>query len=113
MENILEYVEAWMKSQKDFMESWVKSQKEFTANWMVTTRIIQGSLINMAKPPEGSKDILDFYKSALIAMVESSKSLTDEAEKIQETWKKTAERQMDLSREIAKNYSELFEKKVA
>jgi hypothetical protein len=113
MEQLLEYVDGWMKSQKDFMESWVKSQKEFTANWMVATRIIQGSLVSMAKPPDGSKDILDFYKSALIAMVESTNSLTDEVEKIQETWKRTAERQMDLSREIAKNYSELFSKKVA
>jgi hypothetical protein len=60
MEKLIEYVDTWMKSQKDFMESWVHSQKEFTENWTVATRIIQGSLLNMAKPPESAaKEILD------------------------------------------------------
>jgi predicted metal-binding protein len=109
MEQILEFVDAWMKFQKEFMQSWVKSQKEFTDNWTVATRIIQGSLISMAKPPEGStKEILDFYQSALMAMVDSSKILADEAGKVQETWKKNVERQMDISSELVKNYMKLF-----
>jgi hypothetical protein len=111
MEKVLEYIDAWMKSQKEFMESWVNSQKEFTENWTVATRIIHDSLLNMARPPEDStKDILDIYQSALMAMVDSSKVLTDKAGKIQDTWKINVERQMDISRELMKNYTDIFSK---
>ena len=93
------------------MESWVNSQKEFTENWTVATKIIQGSLLNMARPPEGAtREILDVYQSALMAMVDSSKVLTDKAEKIQDTWKKNVERQMEISRELMKNYTDIFSK---
>jgi hypothetical protein len=111
MERIIEYVDAWMKSQKEFMESWVNSQKEFTENWTVATKIIQDSLLNMARPPESAtKEILDLYQSALMAMVDSSKVLTDKAGKIQDTWKRNVERQMDISRDLVKNYTEFFNK---
>lgn len=111
MEKILEYVDTWMKSQKEFMESWVNSQKEFTENWTVATRIIHGSLLSMARPPEGStKEILDLYQSALMAMVDSSKVLTDKAGKIQDTWRINVERQMEISRELMKSYPNIFSK---
>jgi hypothetical protein len=111
MDKLLEYVDTWMKSQREFMESWVNSQKEFTENWTVATRIIHDSLLNMARPPESStKEVLDFYQSALMAMADSSKVLTDKAGKIQDTWKKNVERQMDISRELMKNYTDLFSK---
>jgi hypothetical protein len=114
MEKMLEYVDAWTQSQKDFMENWVNSQKEFTENWTVSTKIIHDALISMARPPENTtREILDLYQSALMAMVDSSKVLADKAGKIQDTWEKNVARQMDISRELVKNYSELFNKKVA
>ena len=111
MEKLVEYVEAWTKAQKEFMERWVQSQKEFTENWVVATKLIQDSLISMARPPEGAgREILDLYQSALMAMVDSSKVLTDEAGKIQYMWKENVDRQMDLSRELVENYTNLFNK---
>ena len=70
MEKVLEFVDAWMKSQKEFMESWMTSQRDF--------------------------------------MEKSSKAFVDETGKIHELWKSAAEKQMDMSRQIIKNYAELF-----
>jgi hypothetical protein len=45
-----------------------------------------------------------------MAMAESSKILADKAGTIQETWKTNVERQMEISRELMKNYRDIFSK---
>ena len=55
-----------------------------------------------------TKEILSLFNSWLTTMMSSSKAFTVEAEKIQETWKNTVEKQMEMSREIVKNYSAFF-----
>jgi hypothetical protein len=54
--------------------------------------------------------MLNLYRSALTTMMDSSKVLTDEAGKMQDTWKKSVEKQLDMSRDMAKNFSEFFQK---
>jgi hypothetical protein len=48
------------------------------------------------------------YNSWLTTLVNSSKGFTDEAGKIQENWKNTVEKQMEMSKEMVKKMSELF-----
>jgi len=111
MEKMLEYIDALMRYQKEFMESWVKSQKEFMENWIAATGKIQESLLSMGLTQEGpAKELLTQYKTWITKMEDSSKVLTDEAGKVQETWKNTIEKQMDMSREMMKNFSGLFKK---
>jgi hypothetical protein len=111
MEKVMEFFDAWMKSQKEFMENWVKSQKEFMENWTEGTKKLQESFVNMGGSQEGpAKEMLNLYNSLLTTMGNSSKVFADEAVKIQETWKNTAEKQMEMSREIVSNFSELFKK---
>jgi hypothetical protein len=40
----------------------------------------------------------------------STKIFTDQAEKVQVTWKQAVEKQMEMNREALKNFSELFKK---
>jgi hypothetical protein len=109
MDKVLEFLNAWMKSQKEFMENWVRSQKEFMANWTDATRKMQEAFLSMGEGQEGtSTDRFNLYKSWLTTMVNSSKVFTDEAGKIQESWKNTVEKQMEMSREMVKNMMELF-----
>ena len=109
MEKILELVDAWMKSQKEFMENWTKAQKDFMENWMVATKQLQESLLTMGGPQEGPmKDTFNQYKAWFATMEQSSKAFTNETEKMQELWKNAAEKQMDMSRQMIKNYAELF-----
>jgi len=112
MEKLLEFVDALVKSQKEFIENWVKYQKEFMVNWTEATKVMQESLVTIGGPQqEGTtKEMLNLYKSALTTIVDSSKVLTDEAGRIQETWKNTVEKQMDMSREMVKNFSDVFRK---
>jgi hypothetical protein len=109
MENLNDFVDSWVKSQKEFMEHWVKSQKEFMENWTESIKKLQESFMNMGGSQDGpAKEILSHYNSLLTTMVNSSKLFTVEAEKIQDTWKNTVENQMAMSREMVKNFSEFF-----
>ena len=111
MEKMVEFVDAMMKSQKEFMENWVNSQRQFMQSWTDAAKIMQGSLLSMGEPQEGtSKEMVNLYRSALATMMDSSKVLTDEAEKMQDTWKKSVEKQLDMSRDMVKNFSGLFQK---
>jgi hypothetical protein len=109
MEKMIEFADAWMKSQKEFMENWVKAQKEFMENWTEATKKLQESFMTMGGSQDGpAKEMINLYNSWLTTMTNSSKVFTDEAGKIQETWKNTVEKQMEMSREMVKNFSELF-----
>ena len=111
MEKIMEFVDTMMRSQKEFMDNWVKAQKEFMENWIETTKKMQETLLSVGVSQEGAtKETINLYKSWLATMADSSKVFTDEAGKIQETWKTSVEKQMDMSREMVKGFSELFKK---
>lgn len=43
-------------------------------------------------------------------MVNSLKIFTDEAERVRETWRNTVEKQMKMSREVVKNFSNVVKK---
>lgn len=109
MEKPLEFFDAWVKNQKDFMENWTKSQKKFLENWAEATKKLQESFLSLGGPQEGPmKEISNYYNSWINTMVSSSKTFTDEAVKIQETWKNNIEKQMEMTREMVKNYLEPF-----
>lgn len=111
MDRVLEFIDLWVKAQKEFMDQWVKSQKEFMENWLAATQKMQESFLSMGEPREGeTKETLDLYKAWLDTMVNSSKVMSEEATRVQETWKTSVEKQMDLNRELVKNFSELFKK---
>ena len=107
---VMELVDAWMKSQKEFMENWLKSQKEFMAKWTEATRKLQESFASMGSTQEGpAKELFGIYNTWITTMVNSSKVFADEAGKVQETWKNTIEKQMEMSREMTKSFMERFE----
>lgn len=109
MEKALEFFDGWMKSQKEFLDNWVKTQREFLENWAEATKKMQESFLSMGGPQEGpARQMLDLYTSWVNNMVNTSKGYTDETIKIQETWKNTIEKQMEMNREMAKNFFELF-----
>ena len=111
MDKMNELFDAWMKSQKDLMDSSMKTQKDFMDNWVEAAKKMQETFLNMAVPQEGPmKEPLTMYKSWFTTIANSSKVFTDEAGRLQETWKSAVEKQMDMSREAVKNFSELFSK---
>lgn len=111
MEKAVDLVDTMMKAQKDFLDSWVNSQRQFMENWTEATKVMQGSLLSLEAPQENAaKEMLNLYKSALTTIVDSTKVLADEAGKLQTTWKNTVEKQLDMSRDMVKNFSGYFQK---
>ncbi len=110
MEKGLDFFDTWVKSQREFLDNWMKSQKEFMENWMESVEKLRQVFPVPGGSPEGmpAKGMIDFYNSWLTTMISSSKTFTDEAVKVQETWKDTVEKQMEMSREMAKNYFNLL-----
>lgn len=109
MEKLLELVDAWMKSQKEFMDNWAKSQKEFMDSWTEASRKLQESFGKVGLPQEGpAKEMMNIYNSWASTMMNSSKVFAEEAAKIQDSWKVSIEKQMDMSREMLKSLSERF-----
>ena len=106
-EKVMELVDGWMKTQKEFMENWLKSQKAFMANWTEATQRLQESLASMGSTQEGpAKDMFGIYNTWITTIVNSSRVFADEAGKVQETWKNTIEKQMEMSREMVKGFTE-------
>ena len=112
MEKAVEIFETWFKLQKEFMENWTKSQKEFMENWIESSKKLQESFMGFDGSKEGTpgKEMLKMYNTWFNTMVNSSKIFTDEAIKIQETWKTSVEKQMEMSKEMFKNFPEFFKK---
>ena len=109
MEKVMEYVDAWMKPQKDYMENWAKSQKEMMGSWSEGTKKFQESLSTMSGfQASPAKEMIALYNSWLTTMVNSSNNFTQELEKMQEAWKNTVEQQMGISREIVNKMVTLF-----
>ncbi len=114
MEKIVEFFDAWVKSQKEFIENWVKSQKEFMEHWTEATKKMQESFTSMGGPQEGpAKEMINLCNSWVTTMINASKSFSDEAARMQETWKNAFEKQLEMSREMVKNFTELFKQKAA
>jgi hypothetical protein len=109
MEKGLEFFDAWVKSQKEFLDTWLQSQKEFLADWSESIRKLQESCVNMGSSQEGpGKETAALFNSWFTTIVNSSKVFSDEAVKIQETWKNTIEKQMEITGEMVKNLSGCF-----
>ena len=100
-------LDAWLKSQRDVLEGWEKSQKDFLETWMESTRNFQKIFLDMANLREGS-EASTLFNSWFSTFIESCRTLTDEMKNIMDTWEGTVEKQMDASREMAKQFFEII-----
>ena len=109
MEKGFEFFDAWIKSQQEFLETWSKSQKDFLKNWNESTKKLQESFVKLGTSQDGrGKEMTDLFASLFNNVANSTKVFSDEAVKIQETWKDTVEKQVEMNREMVKNFSQLL-----
>ncbi len=109
MEKGLEFFDVWVKSQKGFLETGLKLQKEFMTNWTGSIQKLQASFLNLEGFKEGpGKEMLNLFNPWFNYMTNSTKVFSDEVVKIQETSKGAFEKQIEMSREMVKNFTELF-----
>jgi hypothetical protein len=109
MEKGLEFFDLWVNSQKEFVETWSKSQKELVDHWNESTKKFQESFITLGFAQEGPvKETNNLFNSLFNTVANSTKAFSDEAVKMQDTWKGTVEKQMESSREMVKKFSEFL-----
>ncbi len=111
VDRIMQLLDSWMNTQRDVMDTWIRSQKEFMDTWVEATKKMQESLLNTGGAQEGTiNENLNVYRSWLTTMANSSKIFTDQASRLQDTWKNAVNRQMDVSKEMASHFADLFKK---
>ena len=109
MNNVMDMVDSCMKTQKDFMDSCTKAQKEGLERWAEATVKLQKPFLNMVGTQEGPmKELLGFYSNGLTTMMNSAKTVADESGRIQEVWKSTVEKQVEMAREMMEKMTVCF-----
>ena len=110
MNNMMDMVDSCMKAQKDFMDSCAKAQKEGVERWTEATVKLQKPFLNMVGSQDGPmKELLGFYSNGLTTMMNSAKTVADESGRIQEAWKNTVEKQMEMAREMMEKMTVFFQ----
>ena len=109
MEKAFEFFDTWVKSQKDFLDIWIRSQKELMDIWLDSIKKIQLSFSIMAGSQRVSLQLLELFNSWFTTMLSLSKAFTEGITNLQNAWK-TIEKQMEMSKEITKQFLDLVAK---
>jgi hypothetical protein len=110
VEKAFAFFDTWVRLQKDFLDNWTGSQKELMENWLDSIKKIQLSFSTMAGSRGVSPQLLDLFNSWYTTMLSSSRAFTEGITNLQNAWKTTIEKQMEMSKEIAKQIFDLFVK---
>ena len=110
MEKVFEFFDPWVKSQKDFLDNWLGSQKELMDNWLDSIKKIQMSFGTMAGTRGVSPQLLDLFNSWYTTMLSSSRAFTEGITNLQNAWKTMIEKQMEMSKELSKQFFALLPK---
>ena len=110
MEKAFEFFDTWVKSQKDFLDNWIRSQKELMDIWFDSIKKIQLSFSTMAGTRGVPPQLLERFNSWYITMLSSSRAFTEGITNLQDAWKTMIEKQMEMSKEITKQFLDLAAK---
>ena len=110
MEKAFEFFDTWVRSQKDFLGNWTGSQKELMDNWLDSIKKIQLSFGTMAGTPRVTPQLLERFNSWYITMLSSSRAFTEGITNLQDAWKTMIEKQMEMSKELTKQFLDLVAK---
>jgi len=108
MEKTLEFYDTWLDSQKNFLDNWTSSQKELMDNWLEGIKKIQTSFASITGSHGGSPQLLELFNSWFTTMLSSSKAFTEGVTNLQDAWKTTIEKQMEMGRETSKHIIDLL-----
>jgi hypothetical protein len=112
MDKGLEFFDAWAKTQKEFFETSLKTQEVFRAHWLDSIKKSQESFFNTASSVDSphAKEIVKLFNAWIGTMINTSELFNDEVVRLQQSWGKTLDNQIDQSKELAKVFSEYLEK---
>ncbi len=111
MEKQLEYFEVLANTQKEVLGNLVTAQKDLRTQWLDSMSKVHSTVTSIPGIPETpqSKEALDQFNSWYSTMVNSTSTFSDQALKMQENLNTAFEKQIDISREVVKSFSDLAE----
>jgi hypothetical protein len=109
MESQLDYFDAWTNTHKAFIGNILNAQKELRSLWIDSVQKMQDSFSQMPGVQENpqAKEALNLYNPWFSTMLNTTKAISDEALKVQETLNSSIEKQIEISRELVSSLSEL------
>jgi hypothetical protein len=112
MDKGVEFFDSWAKTQKEFLETSLKTQETFRAHWLDSMKKSQEIFINTAGTVENPQaaEILKLFNAWIGTMINTSELFNAEVVKLQQSWSKTLENQIDQSKELVKVFSEYLQK---
>jgi hypothetical protein len=113
-----EILDSYVQSQKEFMETLMNTQKELWERMTESTRKMQEAMLNPIFQPQSQgtggemgegaqKEAFNIYNTMVETMVNTSKAYTDEVIKMQEAWRHTIDKQMEIGRRMNANLFEM------
>jgi predicted RND superfamily exporter protein len=109
MEKQLEYFDVLANTQKQVLGNLVTAQKDLRTQLLDGMSKVQTTLTSIpgvSETPQ-SKEALNQFNSWFNIMISSTKSFSEEALKMQENLNSAFEKQLDISRNVVKGFSEL------
>ena len=109
MEKQLEYFEVLANTQKQVLGNLVAAQKDLRTQWLDSMSKVHSTVTSIPGIPETpqSKEALNQFNTWFSTMVSSTTTFSDEALKMQENLNAAFEKQIDISREVVKSFSDL------
>ena len=109
METQLDYFNTWTEAQKTLMGNIVAAQKEMRSQWLDSVQKVQDSVnsLPLLQDNAQAKEALKVYNTWLNNLVESTKTMSDEAFKVQDAMQAALEKQVELGREVIVNLAEV------
>lgn len=109
MEKQLEYFDVLANTQKQVLNNLVVAQKDLRAQLLDGMGKVQTTLTSIPSISETpqSKEALNHFNSWFNMMISSTKTFSDEALKMQQNLNSAFEKQLDISRDVVKSFSEL------
>ena len=107
MDTALDFFNAWAKTQKEFLDTSFKSQEAFRSNWLESMKKTQDSFINMTNTYDNpqSKELAKLFNTWFNTVISSSELFNDQVLKMQQSWQKTLEAQIEQSKDLVQSFS--------
>jgi hypothetical protein len=111
-----EILDSLVQSQKEFMETWMTTQKELWERMSESSRKMQEAMLSpLCSNPSGNggdvegaqKEAFNIYNTMVENMVNTSKVYADEVIRMQEAWRHTIDKQMEIGRRMNTNLFEM------
>lgn len=110
MDTGLDFFNAWAKTQKEFLETSLKSQEVFRSHWLESLKKTQESFLVTANSYDNpqSKEVVKLFNTWFNSVISSSELFNEQVLKVQETWQKTLETQIEQSQALAKGFADFL-----